>query len=82
MKTMKASDFKTQAFAVLEAVARTGEGVIVLKRGQPIAQLIPFQTSGEDYPQRRLRGSVKFRGALLAPAEPAEAWEALQGGDA
>jgi prevent-host-death family protein len=42
MRTLAISDFKAHALQVLSQVAETREGVIVTKRGKPLAEVIPF----------------------------------------
>ncbi|MCB1056411.1 MAG: type II toxin-antitoxin system Phd/YefM family antitoxin [Acidobacteria bacterium] len=80
MITLKASEFKAKCLAILDQVAMTGETVTILKRGKPVARLVPPVPVEDDYPQRRLAGSVAFLGDVVAPALPAEVWEA-EGGD-
>ncbi len=42
MKTMAISKFKTYALKVIDKVAKSQEGIIITKRGKPLAELIPF----------------------------------------
>ncbi|MBI4604792.1 MAG: type II toxin-antitoxin system Phd/YefM family antitoxin [Planctomycetes bacterium] len=76
MQTVKASDFKARCLAILDRVARTGEGVTILKRGKPVAQLLPAVPREKRFPQHTLQGTVKVLGDIVAPALPPEAWEA------
>lgn len=78
MKNMQASDFKARCLAVLDEVQRTGHAVTILKRGKPVARLIPAATV-ERRPQERLAGSVTILGDIIAPALPATAWHAVAG---
>lgn len=80
MREMNASEFKAKCLAVLDEVQATGEPVVILKRGKPVAELIPPLPPAEGYAQDALRGSVKIRGDVLEPVLPADAWEA-EGGD-
>jgi prevent-host-death family protein len=41
MDTMPAGKFKATCLAVLDRVRRTGEPLLITKRGKPVAQLIP-----------------------------------------
>jgi prevent-host-death family protein len=65
MKTMKASDFKARCLAVLDEVEATGEVITILKRGRPVAQVVPPMYAENSYPQRALKGSVNARPSLL-----------------
>ncbi len=76
METINASEFKAKCLAILDEVARTGEGFTILKRGQPVAQILPVVPRREKYAQETLRGTVEVRGDLLEPVLPPEAWEA------
>jgi len=76
MKEMPASEFKAKCLAVLDAVAATGESVTILKRGKPVARLVPTVPSSTRFPQEALKGTVDIRGDLLSPILPADAWEA------
>ena len=61
--TVPAGQFKAGCLALLDRVARTGEEVIVTKRGKPVARIVPFT------PRHRpsLVGSVKTRGDIVGP---------------
>ena len=77
MKTINASEFKARCLAILDEVRDTREMVTILKRGKPVAQLIPPIYADECYPQRSLEGSVKIVGDIVSPPVAAEDWEAL-----
>lgn len=79
MKTINASEFKAKCLAILDEVAQTGESVTILKRGQPVAQLIPPLPSRNVYPQHNLKGTGKIIGDIIEPPLPPEAWDAERG---
>ena len=79
MREIRASEFKAKCLAILDEVERTGETVVILKRGRPVARLVPPALGEEKYPQRSLKGSVKILGDILEPVLPAEFWEAEGG---
>lgn len=79
MRTMTATEFKAKCLAVLDEVGASGETVTILKRGKPVAQLVPPVPVATGYPQDALRGTVVFRGDVVAPVLPAEAWDAERG---
>ena len=70
MKTMSAAKFKEQCLAVLDEVGP--EGLVITKRGKPVARLLPAQ--GES---GRLIGCLRHklavRGDLLSTGVP---WKA------
>ncbi len=79
MKTINASEFKAKCLAILDEVAQTGESVTILKRGEPIARLIPPLPAQSVYPQHNLQGSGAIVGDIIEPPLPPEAWDAERG---
>ena len=78
MGTINASDFRARCFAILDRVAETGERVVILKRGRPVAELSPISRTGDAYPQLALKGTVTVVGDIVGPAVPEESWESLR----
>ena len=78
---INASEFKAKCLAILDEVSATGESVTILKRGRPVAELVPPVSTGSRYPQDDLRDSVVIKGDIVEPVLPAEAWEAVGEGD-
>jgi prevent-host-death family protein len=76
---MNASMFKAQCLAVLDEVAATREPVRILKRGRPVAVLIPPVPMDERSPQATLAGTVEILGDVVSPVFAAEEWEAEAG---
>lgn len=81
MHTIRASEFKAKCLAILDEVERTGEPVVILKRGQPVARLVPPALGNEKYPQRSLGGTVEILGDVLDPVLPAGRPRAEKGGE-
>jgi prevent-host-death family protein len=40
MREVKASEFKAKCLMLLDEVAKTGEGLVVTKRGKPVARVL------------------------------------------
>lgn len=74
MRTIAASDFKTHCLALLDEVASVGEELIILKRGVPVARVIPI-TQAALSPQATLLGTMLAVHDLLEPPLPPEAWD-------
>ncbi|MBW8874006.1 MAG: type II toxin-antitoxin system Phd/YefM family antitoxin [Acidobacteria bacterium] len=72
MREIRASEFKAKCLAILDEVERTGETVVILKRGRPVARLVPPILGQEKYPQRSLGGTVEILGDILEPVLPAK----------
>jgi prevent-host-death family protein len=75
MNVYSASEFKAKCLAILDQVNSTREAVTILKRGKPVAQLVPLVQQDSGYPQDDLLGSVRVLGDIMAPPLPAESWE-------
>jgi prevent-host-death family protein len=76
MRSIRASEFKSKCLAILDEVSRTGESITILKRGQPVACLVPASKGGAKHPQLVLKGTFEIIGDIVGPAVPAEDWEA------
>lgn len=76
MRQMNASEFKTHCLSLLDEIAANGEEITILKRGRPVAKLIPFVD--HSYPQMSLRGTVEILGDIVGPIDDPDDWEAEQ----
>jgi prevent-host-death family protein len=61
---INASVFKARCLSLLDQVSRTGEELIILKRGRPVARVIPER---QDRAWLALRGRGRFVGDPFAP---------------
>lgn len=71
MASISATHFKARCLALLDEVADSGIELVVTKRGQPVAKVVPVD---EDV---SLRGTVSYNVSdeeLIAPLD--ERWEA------
>lgn len=75
MEHINASEFKARCLSILDQVKATGERVVILKRGQPVAELGPTTQSLAGYPQLRLQGTVTVMGDIVGPVVPEDHWE-------
>lgn len=78
METINASDFKARCLSILDRVQATGESVVILKRGRPVAELFPASGTSFKYPQLELAGTVREIGDVVGPVLPEEDWESLR----
>ena len=78
METINASDFKTRCLAILDRVQATGERMVILKRGQPVAELSPASRARGEHPQMELKGTVTVVGDIIGPAVPEEHRDSLE----
>jgi antitoxin (DNA-binding transcriptional repressor) of toxin-antitoxin stability system len=70
MKRVAISELKTRCLALLEDVARTGETLLVIKRGKPLARVVPEPTTTAASPQDTLYGTVEILGDVVSPIVP------------
>jgi len=78
MDTINASDFKARCLAILDRVNETGERLVILKRGRPVAQLSPVTGEATLYPQAELEGTVTIVGDVVGPVLPEDHWDGLK----
>jgi len=65
-KTMSAAEFKAKCLDILNQVAESGHGVVVTKRGRPVAKLVPIV----DKPSRlvgAMKGEITIVGDIVTP---------------
>jgi prevent-host-death family protein len=77
MKKIAAGKFKAQCLKVMEQVHTTREPVLITKRGQPLAKLVPAEKASDDF-IGRLEGIVTIVGDIESPIVPLEDWDALR----
>jgi prevent-host-death family protein len=63
MKQIPAAKFKEQCLSILDHVDE--EGIVITKRGKPVAKLIPIRTESAEL-IGKLRGRVKVKGDVLS----------------
>ncbi len=77
METISVSKFKATCLALLDRVHRTGEKVLVTKKGKPLAVVTaptPPEKKGDVF--GCMRDATTIRGDIISPL-PEESWEVL-----
>ncbi len=77
MEKINASYFKARCLGILDRVRETGEPIVILKRGRPVAELWPPSNAEAQYPQSELKGSVMVIGDIVGPVLPEDHWDSL-----
>ena len=74
-RVIKASEFRAKCLALIDEVERTGEVIVITKRGKPVAELVPHRKS-----RPKLFGLLKdqlfITGDIISPIDVE--WEALK----
>ena len=76
---MPISKFKATCLSVLKRVGRTRKPIVVTRRGEPVAQVVP--PPPRPRPKRWLgdmAGTMKIVGDIVAPASDENDWEVLR----
>ena len=77
MESMPISKFKATCLAVLEQVRRTHRPVLVTRRGQPVAEIVPPRAGerGADW-LGAMEGTGEIVGDIVAPVVVPDEWSA------
>jgi prevent-host-death family protein len=74
-RMIKASEFKAKCLALMDEVERTGEPLVITKKGKPVAELVPHRAS-----RPKALGLLKDRlfitGDIISPIDVE--WDALK----
>ena len=76
MKSMAISEFKARALRILDEVARSGESVLITRRGKPLARVVPFDEKEKNKPGK-LAGTLVFEDDIVSPLGE-DMWEACR----
>lgn len=79
MEKVTVSKFKATCLALLDKVKRTGQPILITRRGEPLAQVVPPQAPE----QKRswlgsFRSTGKIVGDIVSPPLTEEEWDALR----
>ena len=67
MKTMTITEFKTYALKVIDQVSKSKEGIIITKRGKPLAELVPFTKKDQKPVPGKLADALVFEKDIVSP---------------
>ena len=74
MESLSVSKFKATCLSVLQDVKNQKKRVVITKRGEPIAEVIPYNRDDKDVP---LKDTVTFMGDIISPVAEQD-WEVLE----
>jgi len=77
MKSMSVTEFKAHCLELVNEVSRTGESLLLTKRGKPAAVVGPPPVEeGRKWIPGQFKDTAKIVGDIVAPLD--EPWEALR----
>ena len=79
MESIAISEFKARCLAVLEQVRRSGQPILVTRRGEPVAEIVPASPAARGRSWLgAARGTGEILGDIVGPAADPGEWEALR----
>jgi len=78
-ETISISKFKATCLRLLDNVKRTGKSILVTRKGEPIALVLPPPPPPK--PERWLgcmRNALKINGDVISPVIDEKVWEVLE----
>lgn len=75
-RTIKASEFKAKCLALMDEVARTGESVVITKKGEPVAELGPHRKKKPKSLFGLLKDELIITGDIMSPIDVE--WNAMK----
>ncbi len=75
-RIVKASEFKAKCLALLDEVERTGDVLVVTKRGKAIVEVRPHRPATRQSPFGIWKGKVEIVGDIISPIDVE--WDALK----
>lgn len=76
MQTIQISEFKAKCLALVDAVASSGEVLVVTKNGRPVAEIHPYSGGREGSPFGMHR-ELQILGDILGSIDE-DSWDALK----
>ena len=81
-RTVKASELRSNLFALLDEIEQAETSVVITKRGRPVADLVPHKTKKQNKAKKKrklfgcLKGRIEILGDIISPIDVE--WEALK----
>ena len=77
MTSMAISVFKAHALQAIGHVASSKVGIVITKRGKPLAQVVPYQSTAATVNPGKLSSALVFEKDIISPLG-VEMWEATR----
>ena len=66
--TVGATEFKARCLELMDQVEKTGNAIVITKRGRPVARLAPVMTRRRSV-VGALKGHIRITGDIVAPID-------------
>ncbi len=77
MRTIVVSEFKAKCTAVLREAQRSGEPLLVTRRGRPLARIEPIPEKARERRLGLFRGRMRIRGDIVYGSSEGD-WDMLE----
>ena len=77
MTSMAISVFKAHALQAVGQVASSKMGIVITKRGKPVAQVVPYQSTAATLSPGKLSAALVFEKDIVSPLG-VEMWESTR----
>jgi len=77
MKTMGISEFKAHALKIINQISKTQEGIVITKRGKPLAEIFPYRNKEKNPTPGKLAGAFVLEKDIITPIG-ADMWESCK----
>jgi prevent-host-death family protein len=82
IKTVPAGEFKTHCLKLMDQVQSTGVPIVITKRGEVVAHLVPSPMSNKNAKIAPIRGAgkgyMKINGDIISPASSEDDWDVFR----
>lgn len=79
MESMAISEFKATCLAVVERVRASGESILITRRGEPVAEVVPTsRPAGEKRKLGTMAGTTTIVGDIVSPISDPSDWDVLR----
>ena len=78
MKTIAAGEFKAKCLKLMDEVKKKRVTVLITKKGQPVAKLVPVDEDDTEDLLGCLKGKLEILGDLVEPVLEPKDWEAVR----
>ena len=78
MKEVAVSEFKAKCLAILDEVQKTKRPIRIVRRGKPLAEVIPPSVEMPKEVFGFMKGKMEIVGDIISPATDPDDWEVLR----